>query len=134
MKDKIDILVVEDNIGSILLIKEVFKHINVETNIVFDRSIEQAVRSIENKVIKVDLVLLDLNFPKGNGWSLLEDCLHKKQNKDFLVLILTTSISVEDKFRATEFDNVIGFYSKPITSRKITEILEIYERERDKVS
>ena len=135
MEKEIKVLVVEDNEGSILMIKEVFKRVNRPVNILVNRSVKHAIKSLEDNANSIDLVLLDIGFPKEDGWYLLEECLQKNYSENFSVVILTTSININDRLRATEFDNIIGFCSKPISTVKITEILDTYDHiESKKVS
>ncbi len=76
--------------------------------------------------IPPDILFLDLNMPKMNGWEFLE------QYKDFsaekkakvLIVILTTSANPDDIKRAKEIEDVTGFETKPLTQELLTEILE----------
>lgn len=77
---------------------------------------------------KPDLVFLDINMPKMNGWEFLEE--HKKlsdnQKAKIIVIMLTTSSNPEDKKRAEQYDEVTNFNSKPLTKESLTVILERY--------
>lgn len=75
-----------------------------------------------------DLVFLDINMPKMNGWEFLEE--HNKLNEDqkanVIVIMLTTSTNPEDKKRAGQYADATAFKSKPLTKEMLTEVLERY--------
>ena len=59
-----------------------------------------------------DLIFLDLNMPGMSGWEFLD-----KMNQDGFgtqVIILTSSISTQDRDKAATYGNVIEFMSKPV--------------------
>lgn len=65
----------------------------------------------------VGLLLLDINMPEMNAWDCLE--FAKANNIDVNVIILSSSINPQDREKASEFNNVIGFLNKPLTKENI---------------
>lgn len=63
-----------------------------------------------------DLILLDLNMPKLNGFEFL-DALYKQNEKfkSIKVCILTSSSNEEDKRKSNEYPSVIEFITKPLS-------------------
>ena len=70
---------------------------------------------------KPDLILLDLNMPKIDGWQFLER-LNSTEHKS-KIIILTSSTSVFDKEKSKKYSNVIDFYSKPLNLENTISIL-----------
>lgn len=74
-----------------------------------------------------DLIFLDINMPKMNGWEFLEAYkdLEEKQKAKITIVMLTTSLNPEDKKRAEGIDDVDGFINKPLTEEVIVEVLNL---------
>lgn len=62
---------------------------------------------------KPDLILLDLNLPKLNGFEVLQSIRKNPLCKDIRVFILTTSEDQQDKAKAVEL-GISGFITKPL--------------------
>lgn len=79
---------------------------------------------IDDHIDKV-LVLLDLNMPEMNGWDFLDACEKRVYAKKIKVVIVTSSPYCEDEKRAASYEQVIGYYTKPITPDIFQEILSL---------
>jgi CheY-like chemotaxis protein len=62
---------------------------------------------------KPDLILMDLNMPKMNGFEFLENIREKSSLDDVKIFVLTTSEEREDKMNAARL-GVSGFITKPL--------------------
>ncbi len=123
----INILLVEDNAGDILLITEAFKEEHIAKSIAAVKDGFQAMDFLHKKgkfseAFNPDLVLLDINLPKLNGLEVLEriktdDCL-----KDLPVIILSTSSSEEDIAKSYEHF-ADGFITKPTDGENFTNVI-----------
>jgi len=73
-----------------------------------------------------DIIFLDINMPKMNGWEFMAAYkeLRADQKAKVVVVMLTTSENPEDKKRAGQFPDIIGFNSKPLTAEMVNGILE----------
>lgn len=101
----IRILIVEDNRGDVLLVREALKEssLHFELNHVADG--EEAVQYIHRTGCHAsarlpDLVLLDLNLPKRDGWEVLGEIRSQPELRTTPVVILSSSGSPEDIRRA----------------------------------
>lgn len=77
----------------------------------------------------VDVIFLDINMPRMTGFEFLEAA-----NNEFgdsftkaVVMMLTTSESPSDKRRASEFDVIKMFATKPLTVEHISTVSEMIE-------
>ena len=102
---KAKILLVEDNVADIRLTKKVLQDNKIVSSLDIVRDGVEAIdflkkRGIYSDVIKPNLILLDLNLPKRNGFDVLEKMKHDEELKRIPVVILTVSDAREDLIKA----------------------------------
>jgi len=82
----------------------------------------------DNSNTHPDLIFLDINMPRMNGWEFLEE--YNKLDKQFqshaIMIMLTTSANPDDKMKAKLLDNISDFKTKPLTKEMLEEIIEKY--------
>lgn len=99
--ENVNILLVEDNEGDILLTTEALDEAKLSNTLFVVRDGEQAIQFINKQgdfknAITPDLILLDVNLPKIDGHEVLK---YLKSHQDFgqiPIIMLTTSSSYED--------------------------------------
>ena len=115
----------DDNFFHQLVIDEmnITEHVEVALN-----GLEALDYLKSEKQPRPDLVFLDINMPKMNGWEFLEEHnkLPEEQKANVIVIMLTTSSNPEDKKRAEHYADATAFNSKPLTKEMLTQILERY--------
>ncbi len=73
-----------------------------------------------------DLIFLDLNMPKMNGWEFLNEYknLSAEQRAKVVILILSTSANPDDIAKAKNIEAVMGFETKPLSKELLTQIIK----------
>jgi len=98
---EVQILLVEDNEGDILLTLEAFKELKVKNSVAVVKDGAEAIDFLKKQGQYAEsqvphLILLDINMPRLNGIEVL-DFIKKDENlKRIPVVMLTTSSSEED--------------------------------------
>ena len=123
----IHILLVEDNEGDILLVKDAFE----EAKIIIDLSVvtngQSALDFLRKKgpyqnAHAVDLVLLDVNLPILDGHEVLKQAKSDPQLRAIPVVMLTTSSSPKDIERARAND-VNSYITKPLNVNEFLKVV-----------
>jgi CheY-like chemotaxis protein len=100
----IEILMVEDSRGDARLTREALKEAKVRNNLTVVEDGELAMSFLRKQgpyagAPSPDLILLDLNLPKKNGWEVLSEIKVDDSLKHIPVVILTTSKDEENVLR-----------------------------------
>ena len=129
--NEIQILLVEDNEGDILLTLEAFKEIKVKNTIAVVKDGEEAIDFLKkqgqyaNSVLP-HLILLDINMPKINGIEVLDFIKKDEKLKKIPVVMLTTSSSEADIAECYE-KSANCFITKPLDFGKFLNVVEAIE-------
>ena len=112
----INILLVEDNEGDIVLTTEALEDSKIINKVTVMRDGRAAIdffEAINNKGDYPDLVLLDVNLPKISGHEVLLFIKQSEKYKSIPVIMLTTSSSERDILLS--YENYVNCYiTKPI--------------------
>lgn len=97
----VDILLVEDNLGDIRLVREALRLASVETSLHVVRDGESALRFLEKAGTYANsprphAVLLDLNLPGVSGLEILRNVKDQTALASIPVIVLTTSNDPKD--------------------------------------
>jgi CheY-like chemotaxis protein len=112
----INILLIEDNEGDILLTTEAFEESKIVNKITAIRDGKAAINFFESLNKKEELphlVLLDVNLPKVSGHDVLMYIKNNEQYKTLPVIMLTTSSSEKDILQSYK-NHVNCYVTKPI--------------------
>lgn len=127
----VNILLIEDNEGDVILTNEAFKTSKIANEILVARDGEEAMDFLHKKeefsnVPTPDLILLDLNLPKKDGKQVLKEIKENDQLKKIPVLILTSSKAEKDVIKSYSL-HANSYITKPVDLSKFTEIIKAIE-------
>lgn len=74
----------------------------------------------------IDAILLDIRMPRMDGFEFLERATTELADgfAEIAVIMLTTSMSAQDRARADGFDIVKGYITKPLTEAHLQMIID----------
>ncbi|HEY1487888.1 MAG TPA: response regulator, partial [Micromonosporaceae bacterium] len=105
MLNIIDVLLVEDDPGDVLMTREAFEHHKLANKLHVVTDGVEAVKFLRREAPYQDaprpgLVLLDLNLPRKDGREVLADIKSDPDLCDIPIVVLTTSAAEEDILRS----------------------------------
>ncbi len=123
----VDVLLVEDDPGDVLMTREAFEHFRIRNNLHVVGDGEQALQFVRRtgefaNVPRPGLILLDLNLPRRNGLEVLAEL---KSDEDLLripVVVLTTSQADEDILRSYAL-HANAYISKPVDFQRFIDVI-----------
>ncbi|GGH22193.1 response regulator [Sphingobacterium alkalisoli] len=82
---------------------------------------------LENPGSLPELIFLDINMPQMSGFDFLDEYARFPEHikKKCIIIMLSSSIHPEDKYRAMESPYVYKFLSKPLNADKLQEVSQI---------
>jgi CheY-like chemotaxis protein len=115
--DFVDVLLVEDDPGDVLMTKEAFEHYAIKGNLHVVGDGDQALHFLRKTgdyegVPTPGLILLDLNLPRRNGLEVLAEVKADSSLLSIPVVVLTTSHAHEDVARSYSL-HANAYISKP---------------------
>ena len=125
----VKILLVEDNEGDIVLTVDAFKEFRTPTDITIIRDGCAAMKFFDNQHIDAhlpQLILLDVNLPKVNGYEVLKNIRNNNRTRHIPVIMLTGSSSQIDVLHA--YQNFANCYiTKPFNAEDYSNIVATIE-------
>jgi len=114
----IQILLVEDDPGDVLITREAFAENKVrnQLSVVSDGEAAMAFLRREGEFVSAprpDLILLDLNLPRKSGHEVLAEVKSDANLQRIPVVILTTSVAEEDILRSYDL-HANAYVTKPV--------------------
>lgn len=129
MKNKVKILLIDDNEGDILLTNEAFKEANFDSQLIALKDGQQAIKYLKKEAefqnrLTPDIILLDLNIPKINGLDVLDFIKSDRYLKVIPVIILTTSNSQNDILKSYE-RHANCYLTKPVNFSNFSMLIQL---------
>jgi len=127
----VDVLLVEDDPGDVVLIKEAFEFNKVHNalHVVSDGVQELDFlyrRNGHEGAPRPDLVLLDLNLPRKDGREVLEEVKADSDLRTIPIVVLTTSEAEEDILRSYDL-HANAYVTKPVDFERFIEVVRLID-------
>ncbi len=134
MKKKLNcVLLIDDDEPTNFINRIIIEKSDCTNHVQVTESAEEALDYLKQKgrfvangpTPKPELIFLDINMPRLNGWDFLER--YRKWSNDLktnpVIVMLTTSMNPEDEKKARQIDVVSGYESKPLNKNKVTDLI-----------
>ena len=123
----IDILLVEDDPGDVLMTREAFEHHKIRNALHVASDGVEALRFLRREGPFADaprpgLILLDLNLPRKDGREVLGEIKQDPVLRTIPVVVLTTSEAEEDILRSYDL-HANAYVTKPVDFEKFVEVV-----------
>ena len=123
----IDVLLVEDDPGDVLLIEEAFADNKVRNRLHTVADGVEALQFLRREGPYVDapqpdLVLLDLNLPRKDGREVLAEVKADESLRHIPIVVLTTSKAEEDVLRSYKL-HANAYVTKPVDFDRFIEVV-----------
>jgi CheY-like chemotaxis protein len=125
--DVIDILLVEDDEGDVLMTREAFEYHKIRNRLHVVNDGEKALQFLRRQgpygdAPRPGLILLDLNLPRKDGREVLADLKADPELCVIPVVVLTTSEAEEDILRSYSL-HANAYVSKPVDFSRFVEVI-----------
>lgn len=129
------ILLIDDSDADNFYNTDIIEACEVATRVDIVTSTMAAIEYLSNIILGVsktsipDLIFLDINMPKMNGFKFLEklDALPGKDVlKDSKIIVLTTSMNPTDREKISLFPAVSDYMHKPLNDDSLLALIEKY--------
>ena len=129
------ILLADDDLEDRMLIEHAFKAGDFLYDLRFVQDGEEVMDYLNrcgdyvdsSKSPRPNLILLDLNMPRKNGWEALREIKSSPDFRKIPVVILTTSQNEEDITQSYEL-GVNSFITKPVTYEALIDLIKTLEK------
>ena len=123
----IEVLLVEDDPGDVLMTQEAFADHKVRNNLTVVADGAEALSYLRREgayanAVRPDLILLDLNLPRRDGREVLEEIKKDDELCQIPVVVLTTSSADEDILRSYQL-HANAYVTKPVDFERFLAVI-----------
>lgn len=125
----VEILLVEDNPGDVRLTREALDEGRILNSLTVAKDGIEAMKILKREAeykdsFRPDVILLDLNMPKKNGFEVLADIKSDPELKNIPVVVLTTSESDQDIIKSYSL-SANAYITKPVDINQFLDVMKI---------
>ncbi len=122
------ILLVDDDFDDNVFHKIIIRRMDIVETIDEANDGLEALEHLKTRSVPPELIFLDINMPRMNGWEFLEQYrdLDAKQKAKTIIMMLSTSSNPDEIKKAQEIEEVSGFKTKPLSREMLSEIIQQY--------
>ena len=119
------VLLIDDNDDDNFYHRIILRETGITENIEVAETGYEALKFLQKVQRIPELIFLDINMPRMNGWEFLERYkqLDLEQEDRSVIIMLTTSLNPADEKKAGSMPEVKGFESKPLTPEMVSKIV-----------
>jgi CheY-like chemotaxis protein len=119
----LDILLADDDLDDCIFFKDALDELDIQTNLVYVHDGEELLEYLQKKKPLPDLLFLDLNMPRKNGYECLLKIKENEKLKYIPVIIYSTSF--ESEIVNLLFKNGAHFYfRKPADFAELKKVID----------
>ncbi|MDT7729356.1 MAG: hypothetical protein QOI21_5932 [Actinomycetota bacterium] len=123
----VDILLVEDDPGDVLMTQEAFEHHKIRNSLHVVSDGVEALKFLRGEapyegMPRPGLILLDLNLPKKDGREVLAEIKAEPSLRSIPVVVLTTSEAEDDILRSYDL-HANAYVTKPVDFERFVEVV-----------
>ena len=131
-------MVIDDDEPTNYISKMVFDEVECAKELLVFESGESALHYIRQTITESrenaclpEMIFLDINMPRMNGWEFLEAFQQfDPPLTETVIIMLTTSLNPDDELRANDLACVAGFENKPITAEMVQRLMHTHFSKR----
>jgi len=126
------VMFVEDNPDDVEIARRAFKQADLVSDVMLARDGQDVIdrllpEGVQEAGSRPDLILLDLNLPRLNGFEVLERLRASETYRTVPVIVLSASARQEDVLRSYQL-GANSYLQKPAVFEEFTELLEVLGR------
>lgn len=127
-KRTVEILLVEDNAGDVILTKIAFRDSTYKNNINIAEDGQEALDFLNRlgdykDAPRPDIILLDLNLPKKDGFTVLKEVKADENLRSIPVIVMSSSKAEQDIVKSYDLQ-ANGYTIKPLSLEKFARVVE----------
>ena len=125
----LNILLIEDDAIEVMKFNRVLANLHQVHKIIEANNGEEALEILKNKVIIPDIIVLDLNMPKINGFETTKLIRNKGYTIPIIAVTAFEKEEVQERAKLSGIDDIIA---KPFDTRKLFQMIRFHINLKEK--